>query len=108
MNPNDLPPAARLAVLIEAGRAAYPNVTYNGRTYYNSTVKCGCAMVYAALGAGMPASEGIGLRELLHFADEHGISDDLFAAVEAEAWDHASLDEICHSLREGELATVAA
>jgi hypothetical protein len=51
MNTNDLPPAAKLAVLIEAGRAANPDLKHGQGTLLERGAAC--AMGFAALGAGL-------------------------------------------------------
>lgn len=56
MNMSDLPPAARLAALAEAGRAANPQIWYNPRSYvqtdFDGKILTACFLSFAALGAG--------------------------------------------------------
>lgn len=52
MNTNDLPLAQKLAALMEAGRAAHPNVRHVRGAWGDGKDK-GCAMTYALLGAGL-------------------------------------------------------
>lgn len=66
MNTNDLPPAAKLAALIEAGMAAHPEIAHSHEMLAVVRfdvkadvchIKRGCALCYAALGAGATADE---------------------------------------------------
>lgn len=105
MNTNDLPPAAKLAALIEAGCAANPDLAHGRSVLLNE--RTACAIGFACLGNGYP-------REIV---SEHifgfGFLPEECARLAADVMrmndvDHASLEEICTSLREGELAKVRA
>jgi hypothetical protein len=110
VNTNDLPPAAKLAALIEAGRAA-------NRDLYRST-ECGpfldgceaCAMGFAALGAGVTREELRSLkRNTIDLAERLGFSVSLCSRTAYfNDYSAESLDQVIHSLREGELAKVTA
>jgi hypothetical protein len=116
MNANDLPPAAKLAALIEAGRAANPDLKHGRGQYLEVRYGTGaCALGFALLATGMK-------REVLAFRSDDSITDDAFKThlgmvflsnnllgQVADKNDFGlSLDEIILSLREGELAKVAA
>jgi hypothetical protein len=105
MNTNDLPPAARLAALMEAGRAAYPDLGFDGSVYFvRRPMWCGCALAFAALGAGAPATwPAVGEHiDALPFPKR------LKAEVERMAREVSSVEEIILSLREGALAKIPA
>ena len=110
MNTNDLPPAAKLAALIEAGRAANPDLSLDGRVYFFESQKCGCALAFAVLGTGeiQRVNEDEIVIAAMRGARFLKMPQKLTDAVEMEAFYGKSLDEICASLREGELAKVAA
>jgi hypothetical protein len=101
MNTNDLPPAAKLAALIEAGVAANPDLS-QGKVFPLMGDRA-CALGFACLASGMPRGlvEKIGTDEAYMSL---GLS--MFAAERIwKANDRGdSLAEICASLREGELA----
>lgn len=106
MNANDLPPAARLAALIEAGMTAHPGITFDGRAYWNGPNNCGCAMMFAARGAGVAVH---GAMDVMMFMDECGLwAGRLPGLVEMAAFETTALEDVIKSLREGELALVAA
>lgn len=112
MNTNDLPPAARLAALIEAGRAAHPNLKHSkGLGMGEETA---CALEFACLGAGLgrPRFTSEAARRLgLEFRYAYGMPGHQHNLAEQVVWDNdhgKSLDEILQSLREGELAKLAA
>jgi hypothetical protein len=110
MNTNDLPPAARLASLIETGKAAHPDIAHGqGRLIHGGRA---CALGFACLAAGWT-------REKLEADANAGATGyDFLVAVTGLPYFHgvrdvwvandrgASLEEICRALREGELATV--
>lgn len=109
MNTNDLPPAARLAALIEAGRAAYPNVGHGKGSYYFHGLAC--ALGFAALGAGAKPSdlEASPIGSQVAFEKFTGLEfrwTGLCGEVACANDDGATLDYICHSLREGRLAEI--
>lgn len=112
MNTNDLPPAAKLAVLIEAGRAANPNVGRSVYAFARRGVKGlngGCALCMALLGAGVSQKtihDGCGYVLVKERLSE--FSPNLLWAVEKLNFEVDSFDEIILSLREGELAKVPA
>lgn len=111
MNTNDLPPAAKLAALIEAGRAANPDLKQGRGSWYDAGKRAACAMGFASLGCGVNRKDIVSLG-----------AEPLICAIgiSAEDWFRfcspitrmndtgASLDEIILSLREGELAQVSA
>lgn len=107
MNTNDLPPAARLAVLIEAGAVANPHLHLDGRGYYDPKFdKRACALCFATLGNGAAPNS---YEDVVGGIDKLGISLELKGAVECMAMGHGmTIREICRSLREGELAKVPA
>jgi hypothetical protein len=106
MNINDLPPAAKLAALIEAGRAANPDLKLGHGRLYDPCKQEACALGYACLGAGIARNQvqqwGTAIRLLPEF------SWDFQMAVATQNDRGATLDEIIQSLREGELAKVSA
>jgi hypothetical protein len=104
MNTHDLPPAAKLAALIEAGRAANPDMKqrFGGMTIYGNTT---CALGFAALGAGIPRDRIAPTNE---FFSVFAFADNLWSPVARMNDAGSTLDEIIHSLREGELAKVSA
>lgn len=120
MNTNDLPPAARLACLIEAGRAANPDLKHGQGSPYESVTGAACALGFAALAAGLTRPEidcsyRLGSKQV-HAAYAR-IGSVLGIHAEGElpqvlarwVWDRVirpndndySIEEICHSLREG-------
>jgi hypothetical protein len=127
MNTNDLPPAAKLAALIEAGRAANPDLRHGRGAIYERAMPGepaeACALGFACLGAGVD-------REALFQADLRGDAYSLAEEVSGapqdllrEVWRandirksyapdgtaiYRSLDEVCAALREGEIAAVLA
>lgn len=109
MNTNDLPPTAKLAALIEAGRAANPDIGHGTNNYFDG--KNACAIGFATLACGVDRKD---ITRRMRHPDvmaavgfkENQVS--LFNRVEFENDAGMSLDDICKSLREGELATVAA
>lgn len=106
MNPNDLPPAARLAALIEAGRAANPDIKHGIGHYFHPTEHQACAIGFAAMaktGSRNPYAVSNGAMKI---EDEFG-NTMRFHIVKMNDGG-ATIEEICRSLREGELATVAA
>lgn len=115
MNTNDLPPAAKLAVLIEAGRAANPDLKHSAcyREHEGSRMVACCSMTMAALGAGVPRGE---MERALSASELIGKALQIGSPFESELWLDTSLangsassfDEIILSLREGELAKVPA
>jgi hypothetical protein len=113
MNTNDLPPAAKLAALIEAGVAANPDIAHSDRITAPLYGNQACALGYACLGAGADRDE---LRERSYIVVETLLGLPVTFAKSADlSWrvmtlndGGASIPEICASLREGELAKVAA
>ena len=116
MDQSNLPPAAKLAALIEAGRAANPDLKQGRGLLLRDDAACGIG--FAALAIGMP-------RDYLRAVPPHESAPytGVARAVGVEPTPHgseltaqvarmndcgASLDEICASLREGELAKVSA
>lgn len=112
MNTNDLPPAARLAVLIEAGRAANPDLEHGVRALIHEGRAC--ALGFALLGAGCARNE-MNPRKMPQYLGlympgscPHGDPDmPLTWRVALMNDAGASLQDICQELREGELAKVA-
>lgn len=107
MNTNDLPPAARLAALIEAGRAAHPEMWQCRFRRISLDGRAACALGFAQLGDGFPANDEAihGTRGFQWLGMWPGA---LRTAIANANNNGATLDEICASLREGELAKVAA
>lgn len=106
MNTNDLPPAAKLAVLIEAGAAANPDLRLDGRGFFSEEEKRACALSFAALANGAQRSDYsavvVGIAAL-------GLRIDLSIAVQCAAMlEGATVAGICQSLREGALAKLPA
>lgn len=113
MNTNDLPPAARLAVLIEAGRAANPGIAHGKNEFYDDGKAC--ALGFAALATGVQreqlARASIGRWRIVELAigiQVEPMTQTLAARVMGMNDSGASLESICQSLREGELAKVSA
>jgi hypothetical protein len=112
MNTHDLPPAAKLAALIEAGRAANPDLKQNkGELLRRGRA---CAMGFAALAAGAAREEldwdlvgpdsDVTAKRLLGDLYELG----RHSVIPMNDDDNKSIEEIIQSLREGELAKVSA
>ena len=105
MNTNDLPPAAKLAALIEAGRAANPDVKHGrGNLFYGGEA---CALGFAALGKGVSRGTLSGRALASALLPEYPSSLRCAVMVRND-FAGASLDDIIRSLREGELAKVPA
>lgn len=110
MNTNDLPPAAKLAALIEAGRAANPDLKHGRLNLLNVEQDSACALGFAALALGV-TREDLVHRQItrgyaaLNKAFPFTLVDRVWRVNDRQK---ASLDEIIASLREGELAKVAA
>lgn len=101
----NLPPAAKLAALIEAGRAANPHIRHGrGHLLHNGAA---CAIGFAGLALGV----------------EKGIEEAVARSIGMEWHEYVfrlgvhvvrvndcgnSIESICRSLREGELAKVTA
>jgi hypothetical protein len=110
MNTNDLPPAAKLAALIEAGRAAHPGLAQCHGAYFRPGAVC--ALGYAGLALGATSDVLLSCERM----------NDLFMSVIGMKWRQGNLlglvsewndgdvplEEIITSLREGELAKVPA
>jgi hypothetical protein len=105
MNTHDLPPAAKLAALIEAGRAANPDLKHGRGFAYSVRDKEACALGFAAFGAGV-SREGVAWISLDRIMP--GLTVALARKVIAANDGGMTLDEVIHSLREGELAKVSA
>jgi hypothetical protein len=110
MNTNDLPPAARLAALIDAGRAAHPEIRHGNDGGLTPDCDSGCALAFACLGMGLSKqtlfSSAFRTGAAVNFLR---IDDDLAdGVVYMNDAARASLDDICKSLREGELAKIPA
>lgn len=105
MNTNDLPLAQKLAALMEAGRAAHPNVSHV-RGVWGDGKEQGCAMTFAGLGAGL---EGLRSRPLVDkLAEMLGASADEMDAivrrvVHMNDCHNATLPEIIAAIREDRL-----
>ncbi len=112
MNTNDLPPAARLAALIEAGRAANPGLRKNSRDDGIDFLcgRCACAIGFALLGAGVSRKAVRRMGTMITDAAEAlGLPPSFCSRVAYFSDTRAtSLDEVVHSLREGELAKLPA
>jgi hypothetical protein len=117
MNTNDLPPAAKLAALIEAGRAANPDLAHGRGHFYSSSEGSACALGFAALGAGVARIkidfDGAGesadtVEGALGLPIRLFSSDALTGRVARMNDEGETIDEILFSLREGELAKVSA
>jgi hypothetical protein len=114
MNTNDLPPAAKLAALIEAGRAANPDIE-QGKGSLRPTPVSACALGFAALALGMPrnccmdeaAEKADPLFVSAGFIGGYRRGNGLIEGVFLLNDRGASVAEIVRSLREGELAKVA-
>jgi hypothetical protein len=106
MNINDLPPAAKLAALIEAGRAANPDLKHGRGAAYSADRSEACALGFAAFGAGV-SREGAAWTTLDRIMPEltRALAYKVIAANDEGVM---TLDQIIHSLREGELAKVSA
>lgn len=109
MNTNDLPPAARLASLIEAGRAAHPRVNHGQGRAIDPDSNSACAIGFAAM------SVGASPHSFLMTSDAASKAGLVYDGVLGESMvsrvvrmndrePKPSLDEICQSLREGELS----
>lgn len=108
MNANDLPLAQKLAALMEAGRAAHPNVSHVRGVWGDGQTQ-GCAMTFAALGAGLSDLRARGLVERL--AETMGATAaelEMLARQVVYMNDHraASMDEIIAAVREERLPVV--
>lgn len=106
MNTNDLPPAARLAALIEAGRAANPDLKQGRGTLFNPDKGEACAIGFAKLACGVPRDTKAMQRDSMHalFSVPFTICHEVVIANDRGQ----TIAEICTSLREGELARVPA
>lgn len=113
MNTNDLPPAARLAALIEAGRAANPDLAHGRGTLL--TEKSACALGFAGLGAGVsretlrdPNGNYVALAKALgtKYAALSVCAKTVYGETMRRNDRGATLADICRELREGELARV--
>lgn len=108
MNTNDLPPAAKLAALIEAGRAANPDLKQGRGELLRPERHEACALGFACLALGASRASilnfDFGFVDLEERYGFKGLVDFVYKINDGGA----SLDEICASLREGELAKVAA
>lgn len=108
MNTNDLPPAARVAMLIEAGRAANPTVAHGRKQIWDPETRSACALGFACLGAGIDITVG-GYRYTADAVHELHLPFHL----SNEIWSmndrlNVTLEDLCHSLREGRLAKITA
>jgi hypothetical protein len=110
MDQSALPPAARLAALIEAGAAANPDLRHGRHDFYNHKKKSACALGFAAFAAGAERSAmGIASFPTVERALGMGWAvDNLLGQVSGMNDCGFSIFEICRSLREGELAKVPA
>lgn len=112
MNANDLPPAARLACLIEAGVAANPDLK-QGR--HDFLVEDGaCVLGFACLGAGLSRRQVERLEGFNEAADALNVPFKMWdpgsllkrvATMNDEGW---AIAGIVNDLRVGELALVTA
>ena len=107
MNTNDLPLAQKLAALMEAGRAAHPNVRHSRGTWGDGKTE-GCAMTFAALGAGIQGDFAEPLMQKL--AEHLGVDMDELGPVAKRVirlndrcGKRVSLDEIIAAVREDRL-----
>ena len=105
MDQSALPPAAKLAALIEAGRAANSDLKHGAgtRAARRGGQRYACAMGFAGLGMGIPFDD-LQFNERLSNAFPQWLR----FCVADENDCGASLEAICLSLREGELAKVTA
>lgn len=116
MNTNDLPPAAKLACLIETGAAANPDLTQGIASLLEG--KKACAIGFAALAAGASRKDLLSQRSAavakvfdVPYVDvlaPLGNQGTIYQRVIFLNDKGASLNDICRSLREGELAKVPA
>jgi hypothetical protein len=114
MNTNDLPPAARLAALIEAGRAANPDIKHGQCTLFKE--KEACAIGFAMLGSGVSRESLPDFSTAMaacHLGFKHRkevifTPRTLTEQVVRMNDSGASLRAICKALREGDLAKVPA
>jgi hypothetical protein len=107
MNTNDLPPAAKLAALIEAGRAANPDLKHGMGAYLQDGAAC--AIGFATLACGVSRSDiSRTIRDGRLMEAFPGISNprqwQIFNRVEFMNDGGATLEQITRELREGELA----
>src|SRR5688572_28946699 len=101
MNTNDLPPAAKLAALIEAGRAANPDLKQNHDTGIALEEGGTCALGFACLASGISREVLGGGFFLTTEAVRHlELADALAEGVYRANDQGASLAENCLSLRE--------
>ena len=115
MNTNDLPPAAKLAALIETGRAANPDIRHGRTTMFRDGAAC--AIGFAALGAGVSRTDllpGTITRDRL-VSRALGLGIEISPRRGNLLWETmmfndtgVTLEAVCCSLREGALATAAA
>lgn len=111
MNANDLPASARLAVLIEAGRAANPDLKH-GRAHLLNDDGEACALGFACLAAGA-TRETIRLRpycieDILGMPMLPRRGNLLWRIAMFNDREGSTIDGVVHALREGELAKVPA
>lgn len=107
MDQSNLPPAAKLAVLIEAGRAANPDLKQGSGTLYNAFRQEACALGFACLATGTARGDLGGWwtsNAQRHLDMPWSICNGVMALNDFAG----SLDEIILSLREGELAKAEA
>jgi hypothetical protein len=111
MDHGNLPPAAKLAALIEAGRAANPQMHQCQGAWFDDKGGA-CAMGFAAMGAGVGRNVVGNYALMNRFFGIVGVRSDRWMGFSSPITrmndNGASLAEICASLREGELAKVAA
>ena len=115
MNTNDLPPAAKLAALIEAGVAANPGIQ-QGRSAIWKNGKA-CAIGFALLGSGMTGKDLSAAcnsaRVMQSISERLGLQTSpctasLYWSVALMNDDGAPIEKICTALRDGQLAAIPA
>lgn len=108
MNTNDLPLAQQLAALMEAGRACNPNVEHVRRSWGDGK-RAGCAMTFAALGAGVTEINGNGMGYRIAKAigaDPGEVVALMERVIHMNDSQRATMDEIIAAVRDGTLPEV--
>lgn len=101
--PQELSTAQKLAALIDAGRAAHPNMRH-GRGHWTTGENSGCALTFAGVALGIDAKR-VSFFTLGEKLGINGYEDPLLDQVICyNDFTDASLEEIAEALRDGSIA----